>query len=995
MLNMNLGFIKNILIIIVSYFGFINSTFSQGDDCATAYQINNVSNFCSGAGFFTNNGSTIGSFGVATCLAATSTQDVWFQFTAVGTDALISAGGSGSGGTMMSPCISIYNGDCLTGINEQGCANGTFGSGITQLYEGALIQGSTYYIRISTTTLNEGTFELCVNNYTPSANPGADCGGAAFLCNQNPISVAILSGGGLDNDEPEATSCLENAFGADEGNSSWFYWTCGTAGSLTFDITPLNPVDDIDFMIYQLNSTNPCGPRTVIRCNSSSCLNANGSTGLSLTDLDITEDPNCDPGENAYCQFVSMTVGTTYALLVNNFSANMGFTVNFGGTGTFQGPNPNIVAAPLTICEGQTVTFNGSTSVNVAGGLTWNFSNGGSPASAIGNGPHVITYNTQGTFTAILNGTDANGCQSIETVTVNVNNPPVAPIVANVSYCQGQPSTALTATGTNLLWYTSGIGGTGSALAPIPSTSTVGTTSYYVSQTTAGCESPLAQIDVTITPPPTMIVPVSLADCANNLINSTTFSSTEIGVTYTWTNSNNTIGIGTNGNGNIPTFTGLNTTINDNIGTITVIPSVGTCSGTAITFTLTIFPLPPVNAGSDLSICAGTAITLIASGASTYTWDNAVVDGTSFTPVSTATYTVTGTSVQGCISNDQVLVTINPIPTVSAGLDLIICSGQTAVLTGNGANTYSWDNNVTNGVVFTPSPAITTYTVTGTTTEGCSSTDQMTLQVIPIPAVSFSPDLTLGCSPFTVNFTNTTLNSVNCSWDMGNGNQLIGCGTVSNTFIQAGCYDVTLTVTFATGCTASLTTPNSVCVEPNPIASFVATPSILNEYDSQATFNNTSVGGSTYEWNFGDDTAASFEIDPTHDYAQAGLGNFLVTLIAYSPLGCIDSVQSVIQIKEDLLFYIPNTFTPDEDQFNQWFQPIFTSGFDPYDYTMLIYNRWGEIIFETHNTEIGWNGTYGINRGLVQDGTYNWKVEFKTTDSDERVMKLGHVNIVR
>ena len=112
-------------------------------------------------------------------------------------------------------------------------------------------------------------------------------------------------------------------------------------------------------------------------------------------------------------------------------------------------------------------------------------------------------------------------------------------------------------------------------------------------------------------------------------------------------------------------------------------------------------------------------------------------------------------------------------------------------------------------------------------------------------------------------------------------------------------------------------------------------------------------------------------------------------------MGCIDSVQSVIQIKEDLLFYIPNTFTPDEDQFNQLFQPVFTSGFDPYDYTMLIYDRWGELIFETHNTNIGWNGTYGINRGLVQDGTYNWKIEFKRSDSDERVMKVGHVNVVR
>lgn len=81
---------------------------------------------------------------------------------------------------MLNPSVAIYNGDCTTGVFEQGCASATFGSGIVQLYEGAMLQGNVYYIRVSTTQANEGTFELCVNNYTPSANPGADCGGAAF-----------------------------------------------------------------------------------------------------------------------------------------------------------------------------------------------------------------------------------------------------------------------------------------------------------------------------------------------------------------------------------------------------------------------------------------------------------------------------------------------------------------------------------------------------------------------------------------------------------------------------------------------------------------------------------------------------------------------------------------------------------------------------------------------------------------------------------------------
>jgi len=978
-------------------FTLTGTLLAQGDDCTSALQLTNVSNYCSGSAFYTNAGSTLGTWGNPSCFGATTTEDVWFQFTATGTDALISVGGVGNGGTMLNPSVAIYNGDCTTGVFEQGCASASFGSGIVQLYEGAMLQGNVYYIRVSTTQANEGTFELCVNNYTPSANPGADCGGAAFLCNQNPVSVGTLSGGGLDNDEPESNSCLENAFGADEGNSSWFYWTCGTSGTFTVDITPLNPMDDIDFIVYQLNSANPCGPRTILRCNASSCLNANGSTGLSLTDFDITEDPNCDPGENAYCQFINMTAGTSYAILVNNFSANMGFTVNFGGTGTFQGPNPNIVANPVSICAGNSVVFNGSTSTNVAGGLNWNFSNGGSQATASGAGPHSISYSNPGTYTAILNGTDFAGCTSTETVSITVNPIPLAPTVSLLTYCQNVSAIPLAATGTNLLWYPTATGGVGSSIAPTPTTATAGTFSFFVSQSVNGCESPRSQLDVTILPLPTMSTPAAIDFCPGDIIPALTFTSSFSGITYSWTNSNTSIGLGGLGTNSLPSFVATNNSSSDEIATITITPTAGTCSGTPVNFPITIHPFPTVNAGVDLSICDGQSTTLTASGAASYSWDNGIQNGVQFTPVFTTIYTVTGTSIDGCVNSDQVQIIVNPIPSVFAGNDTTICPNASIILNGNGASTYTWNNGVTDGVSFFPSSAISTYTVVGTSIEGCTNTDDMNIQFYPIENVSFSPDVLLGCSPLLVNFTNSTLNSINCIWDFGNGNTSTNCGTTSATFTQVGCYDITLNVTFSNGCTNSLTQPNLVCVEGPPIASFVPTPSVLNDYDTQTTFNNTTIGGVSYIWNFGDSTALSTEISPDHDYAGLPLGNYLVTLIAFSPSGCIDSVSRIIQIKEDLLIYIPNCFTPDQDEFNQFFEPVFTSGFDPFDYNLFIYNRWGQLIFESHDHTQGWDGAYGENgkARLVQDGIYTWKIEFKTSDTDERKVIVGHVNVLR
>ena len=120
-------------------------------------------------------------------------------------------------------------------------------------------------------------------------------------------------------------------------------------------------------------------------------------------------------------------------------------------------------------------------------------------------------------------------------------------------------------------------------------------------------------------------------------------------------------------------------------------------------------------------------------------------------------------------------------------------------------------------------------------------------------------------------------------------------------------------------------------------------------------------------------------------------------LIAYSPFGCVDTAYSTIQIYEELIFYVPNTFTPDQNNYNPVFLPVFTSGFDPYDYNLKIFNRWGEIIFESFNHLVGWDGSYGMNGEIemCQDGVYTWKIEFKVNRWDERRIAVGHVNLIR
>jgi gliding motility-associated-like protein len=95
------------------------------------------------------------------------------------------------------------------------------------------------------------------------------------------------------------------------------------------------------------------------------------------------------------------------------------------------------------------------------------------------------------------------------------------------------------------------------------------------------------------------------------------------------------------------------------------------------------------------------------------------------------------------------------------------------------------------------------------------------------------------------------------------------------------------------------------------------------------------------------------------------------------------------------LYYIPNTFTPDGDEVNQTFLPIFSSGIDIYEFTLLIFNRWGALIFESHDASKGWNGRYGNEGDLVQDDTYVWKILYKEKNSQQRHVEVGHVNVLK
>lgn len=198
-------------------------------------------------------------------------------------------------------------------------------------------------------------------------------------------------------------------------------------------------------------------------------------------------------------------------------------------------------------------------------------------------------------------------------------------------------------------------------------------------------------------------------------------------------------------------------------------------------------------------------------------------------------------------------------------------------------------------------------------------------------------------------------------------------------------------VTDANGCSISVS--NGPFLE-GPIADFTIEPDTIKNYDNSISFTNQSEGGTTYTWVFGDGDIST-ETDPVHEYQVEYHDSYVAILYVEDEEGCIDSLAMLIPVLEDLIYYVPNTFTPDEDGFNEEFKPVFTAGFIPSSYVLSIYNRWGELIFESFDPENGWKGIYGDSNLPVPDGTYVWKIRYERKQIDSAGEIVGHVNVIR
>lgn len=381
-------------------------------------------------------------------------------------------------------------------------------------------------------------------------------------------------------------------------------------------------------------------------------------------------------------------------------------------------------------------------------------------------------------------------------------------------------------------------------------------------------------------------------------------------------------------------------------------------------------------------------------------------------PLTTTNYSVYVVDTNGCVSSPPANITVNVFPGIFVTIspDAVICEGQQHsinVQASGGRPPYSFVWNLGSGNPNVVSPIdTTTYTVE--VYDACSTTPgtaTMTIFVKEAPKLSNTPVYQSGCVPLAAQFSATlTVNDTNVTflWNFGDPNAINNTSTAqytSHVYNFPGTYDVTLTISDGT-CPRYYLLDDLVDVFPSPDADFVASPQQTDIFHSTVTFFDQSNLASQWLWYFGDGQMAT-SINPAHTYEFAG--TYDVTLLVRSSNNCIDSAKLTITIQEAHTFYAPNAFCPYNGFNNFYFYPK-GLGIDVDEYNLLIFDRWGQLVFSTNVyppgtdqvqiTEGGWNGRYNNTGEIVPIGTYVWQVKCKDVNGIYREY-TGNVTVVR
>lgn len=646
----------------------------------------------------------------------------------------------------------------------------------------------------------------------------------------------------------------------------------------------------------------------------------------------------------------------------------------------------------------------------------WNFGDG-SPGSTVPNPSHTFIASGDLDVTLII-GTDA-GCYDTIVEPIFIQGLPNANVGPDTTACYDNPNINLNGIVTNA---TGGIWvGNGGTFTPSttdlnanynPSAAEIanGSTTVILSTTGNGfCPSNQSTLTITFIDGPTVTAGPDQQVCADT-------SSVPISASFQFSGgiewyTNGTGSFGNALNPNTLYFPSAGDVANDSVVIFVQTIINGNCFGTMDSLTIYFFQPPSISLVYPDTICANNPIGLVSNsttgnGIWATSGDGAFVQDTSATtayihgPFDLATGTVQiwfqSTNNGGCqIQRDTINVAVIPSPIIDFdfsmecyGTPTVFSSDVNSVLPISG---YSWiyDGNEfstnPNPSFEMPDTGTNPVTLIVTVDNGCADTITVNVSTYYLPEVNFStpaPCLNGG----TQFYDETTVNggaAVQWDWSFGDGSSSSDQDPL-HLYGSAADYNVTLEVTSDQGCVNSLT--QNITIYPGPNAAFNANPPFAYVFqpiaftdESQSTFPIVN-----WTWEFGDGNGANTQ-NTSHDFSEGG--DYEVLLIVEDDNGCIDTAKVIVNIYLPPL--VPSGFSPNGDNSND-FLFVYGGPFETLDFK--VYNNWGQVIFQTNDASIGWDGKYkDVDQPI---GVYVWTVNATTTDGAEHNIS-GDTSLIR
>jgi len=595
------------------------------------------------------------------------------------------------------------------------------------------------------------------------------------------------------------------------------------------------------------------------------------------------------------------------------------------------------------------------------------YNNGNLSVSFDGN-PPVITGNYPIAINGYFGFSAATGASwsthTIKNVSI-IGNTLVPPVGNDVSFCQFETATPLTATGTDIKWYTTPLGGTALAAAPTPNTSVPGTYYWYVSQNIPGCgESNRDTVEVIIKPKPANpSINYKNSYCAGELFDPFVAPGT---LWYTTP----TGGVGT------PIPPVLNTSVPDSF-TYYVSQVVDGCESDRSTVIVKVVTAPAADFTYTVKYgCNGDTVIFnnLTTDADSYQWDFG--DGTGDTAVNPVhiyplqgTYTVKLKVQNGNNCQDSSMQSLNLVHLLDAAFtpdeDTICNNGivtfSNGSIVGPTASFYwdfgdgNLDSNISPVHAFTtPGVYQVRLIVQNYDLATCQDTAWHTIVVDSVPVVDFIVSDSILCEGRAIVFDAAATGDGNTglSWSFGDNNFMENMDPVQHTFDTSGAFTVNLHADYRV--CPDVDIAKTILIRPFPRVD-LGPDTVLCPYGEQILLSdkvNGSNAGFIRQWNTG-------ETSPTIFARHPGIYTLNVSLD-----GC--ATDDSIEVFKDCYLDIPNAFTPNEDGVNDYFLPRQLLSGSLTAFRMVIYNRWGQVIFETNRTDgRGWDGKFN---GQIQPG---------------------------